>query len=121
MAAFLVDANLPRALSRLLTSAGFVAYDVRDMDLSHRSDREIAAYALAHGYVIITRNVRFGGELHLAGRLFPGVVLVRYPDVVRLTDLAHDLVLSIRSLGDALLTDSVIVTEPGRVRVRRTT
>jgi predicted nuclease of predicted toxin-antitoxin system len=119
VAAFLVDANLPRALSRLLTSAGVVAHDVRDVGLSDRPDREIAAYASAHGYVIITRDVRFGGELHLAGQPFPGVLLVRYPDVIGLADLARSLMLAIGSLGDALLTDSVVVIEPGRVRVRR--
>ena len=119
MAVFLVDANLPRALSRLLTSTGLEAYDVRDVGLSDRPDRDIAAYASAQGYVIITRDVRFGAALHLAGQPFPGVLVVRYPDVVGLQDLARDLMVAIASLGDAPLRDSVVVIEPGRVRVRR--
>ena len=119
MAAFLVDEDLRRALSRLLTVAGIVAHDVRDVGLSGHPDRDIAAYAPVNGYPIITRDVGFGAALHLAGRLFPGVIVVRYPDVVGLASLVRDLTVAIRSLADTRVTDSVVVIEPGRVRVRR--
>jgi predicted nuclease of predicted toxin-antitoxin system len=90
VATFLVDEDLPRTLSRLLTSMGIVAYDVRDVGLSGRPDGDIAAYASTNGYVIITRDVGFGGALHLAQRSFPGILVVRYPDAVSLQSLARD-------------------------------
>ena len=71
MAAFLIDANLPRSLCRLLTSTGVVACDVRDVGLTDGPDHDIAAYASARGYVIVTRDVRFGAELYLSGQPFP--------------------------------------------------
>lgn len=119
MAAFLVDEDLPRALARLLASVGIVAYDVRDVGLSGRPDGDIAAYAAAAGYAIITRDVGFGEALYLARQPFPGALVVRYPDVVSLAALARDVTTAIRSLGDTLVSNSVVVIEPGRIRLRR--
>ena len=119
MAAFLVDEDLPRALSRLLASVGIVAHDLRDVGLSGRPDGDIAAYAAVNGYAIITRDVGFGETLYLARPPFPGALVVRYPDVVSLATRARDLTTAIRALGDTLVSDSVVVIEPGRVRLRR--
>ena len=119
MATFLVDEDLPRSLAHVLTAAGVVAYDVRDVGLARRPDADIAAYAAANGYAIVTRDIGFGEDLHRARQPFPGILVVRYPDVVSVATFVREVAVAIQSLADETLVDSVVVIEPGRVRVRR--
>lgn len=59
MPRFLVDAQLPPALARKLTTLGHTAIHVLDVDLLAASDSEIWDYALADSAVIITKDEDF--------------------------------------------------------------
>ncbi len=56
---FLVDAQLPPALARMLTAKGQVAGHVSDFELQAASDRAIWDYALQEGLAIITKDEDF--------------------------------------------------------------
>ena len=53
---FLVDAQLPPALARWLTSKGQEAQHVADVGLASAPDKEIWNYALAVGAVIVWKD-----------------------------------------------------------------
>jgi predicted nuclease of predicted toxin-antitoxin system len=67
---FLVDAQLPPALARLIASLGHQAVHVEETTLLLASDEEIWAYALRHQHIIITKDEDFKNLLLLstAGR-----------------------------------------------------
>jgi len=56
---FLVDAQLPPALARMLAAQGHHAEHVMDIGRGDASDRELWSYALEHEAVIITKDEDF--------------------------------------------------------------
>ncbi|MDO9395788.1 MAG: DUF5615 family PIN-like protein [Herbiconiux sp.] len=73
---FLVDAQLPPALARMLTGHGHHAEHVTDVGLADASDRELWRYALDHSAVLVTKDEDFASMLALGGES-PPVVWIR--------------------------------------------
>jgi predicted nuclease of predicted toxin-antitoxin system len=73
---FLIDAQLPPALARLLTERGHEAEHVADRQMAAASDRQIWDYALAADAVIVTKDEDFAQRRAL-GENGPRVVWVR--------------------------------------------
>jgi predicted nuclease of predicted toxin-antitoxin system len=59
---FLVDAQLPPALARWLSGHGHIAEHVLEVTMATSSDREIWAYAVACGAVIVTKDQDFANR-----------------------------------------------------------
>lgn len=72
---FLVDAQLPPALARKLTSLGHVSEHVADRGLATASDEAISQYAVSVAAVIITKDEDFAIRRLL--REGPSIVWVR--------------------------------------------
>ena len=70
---FLVDAQLPPALARLLSSAGHPAEHVADVGLADAPDAAIWAFATLHGAVIVTKDEDF--PVQRASRLHQATVV----------------------------------------------
>lgn len=62
---FLVDNQLPAALSRFLEAKGLESRHVIDVGLDTASDRAIWDFAGSHGYTVVSKDDDF---LHLACR-----------------------------------------------------
>ena len=62
---FLVDNQLPAALSRFLTACGHPSQHVLDVALDEAADRPVWDYAKAHGLIAILKDEDF---FHLAQR-----------------------------------------------------
>lgn len=84
---FLIDAQLPPALTRLLNDRGHVAEHVNDIGLGESPDRELWRYALEHGAAIVTKDEDFGNMAALGGDA-PTVVWVRVGNTRRAVLLA---------------------------------
>ncbi len=63
---FVIDAQLPPALARLITSFGHLVVHVQDAQLLFANDLAIWAYAVSHQHVIITKDEDFKNILLLA-------------------------------------------------------
>jgi len=73
---FLVDAQLPPALARLLREHGHTSEHVTEIGLADAPDRDIWQYALERDAVIVTKDEDFA-DLVATGREAPPVVWVR--------------------------------------------
>ena len=73
---WIVDAQLPPALARLLTSLGHQAEHVQDCGLRDATDSAIWSYALACGAVIVTKDEDFATRSY-ASKNAPVVVWLR--------------------------------------------
>ena len=73
---FLVDAQLPPALTRWLETKGHVAEHARDVGLLHASDGEIWDYALSANAAILTKDEDFSTHV-TAAPPGPPVVWIR--------------------------------------------
>ena len=81
---FLVDAQLPPALARLLSEHGHVAEHVTDIGPGDAPDREVWRYALSCEAVLVTKDEDFSTML-LVGNTSPVVVWVRVGNTRRRT------------------------------------
>lgn len=80
---FLVDAQLPPALARVLTERGHIAEHVADVGLLSASDSAIWRYAIDHDAVLITKDEGFPDQVLLGGSA-PAVVWIRVGNTTRL-------------------------------------
>jgi len=73
---FLIDAQLPPALARLLSDHGHLAEHVCDIGPGNTSDVELWRYAIEHDTVLVTKDEDFPSMMLLGGDS-PVVVWVR--------------------------------------------
>jgi len=79
---FLVDAQLPPALARWIAERGYVAEHVFDLGMAGADDREIWAYAVRVGAVIITKDEDFPERRARTGG-GPSIVWIRVGNTSR--------------------------------------
>jgi len=84
---FLIDAQLPSALARLLTEHGHQAEHVNDIGRGDAPDREMWQYALDRHAVIVTKDEDFA-HMSALGDPAPTVVWVRVGNTRRAPLLA---------------------------------
>ena len=65
---FLVDAQLPPALARLLSAQGHRAEHVGDIGLRDADDSPIWRYALANEAILVTKDEDFAHRLQQGGK-----------------------------------------------------
>ena len=121
MLRFLVDEDLPRSLARAVLGGGHVATDVRDEGLRGEPDRRIFDVAQKLGLVLLTGDVEFGNELVYPPAGHRGVVLTRFPSHLPVTMLVQHIVAGDEVVANENLDGTIVVIEPGRIRVRRAT
>ena len=84
---FLVDAQLPPALARLLEEHGHVAEHVTEIGPADAPDRDLWLYALEHGAVLVTKDEDFA-DMVATGAEAPSVVWIRVGNTRRAALLA---------------------------------
>ena len=84
----LIDAQLPPALARAFTEAGFPARHVRDVDLTRASDDTLWAFARRQGYAIVSKDEEFAARWARGDRAV-AVVWVRVPNCTTAALLAR--------------------------------
>lgn len=84
---FLIDAQLPPALARLLREHGHTAEHVNEIGPADAPDADLWRYAIAHDAVIMTKDEDFA-DMVATGREAPVVVWVRIGNTRRAALLA---------------------------------
>jgi predicted nuclease of predicted toxin-antitoxin system len=79
---FLVDARLPPALARWLAERGHTAEHLFDLGMAGADDRDVWAYALRLGAVIVTKDEDFAERRTRAGT-GPSIVWIRVGNTSR--------------------------------------
>lgn len=115
---FLIDEDLPRTLASELTSAGFPATDVRDVNLSGTPDPIIHRYAQQHGLVLVSADVEFGNVILYPPGTHAGIILLRIPNELAAPKLRARVVAFVRTIPPDRWRGRLFVVEPDRVRIR---
>jgi len=85
---FLVDNQLPIALSRFLESEGLQARHVVDVQLDEASDRKIWQYAKTHDYTIVSKDEDFFQLANSSQDNMPALVWIRLGNCRKATLIA---------------------------------
>jgi predicted nuclease of predicted toxin-antitoxin system len=116
---FVVDEPLPRSVARAIQQTGSEATDVRDVHLRGATDQQILHYARKHGAVVVTADVGFADARLITSRDHPAIVLVRSRTSASGKQYGTEIANVLATLSDEQLTASIIVIEPGSVRIRK--
>ena len=119
MAGFLIDEDLPRSLARALQEAGVSAEDVRDAGLRGKPDVEVLEYAVSKGLALVSEDMGFANILRFPVGTHSGIVVARFPSELSTTALNREIVGVLSSLAVEEIDGSLIIIEPGKIRIRR--
>ncbi len=114
----LVDENTSRTLVAALRSVGYSAQHVYDAHLQGHPDSEVYSYAQAHEQIIITIDLGFANIFRYPPPHF-GIIVLRIPNSTPLADLIKEVQNALKSLDGQNLANTLVIVEPGRIRVRR--
>src|SRR5438093_5710881 len=116
----LLDEDLPRSLVRELQQAGIIAQHVLDLGKRGQSDDEILALARSKDFTLVTGDVGFGNLLRYPLNSHSGIVIARFPNELP-TDITNAaIVRALLELTSEEVRGGLVIIEPGRVRIRRT-
>lgn len=76
---FLIDEDLPHALTTVFTSAGYEAVHIRDVGLRGAPDEQIAAYAQEHRFCLVSADLGFADIRLYPPAQYEGIVVLRVP------------------------------------------
>lgn len=104
---FLIDAQLPPVLARLLSDHGHVAEHVCDIGPGDASDSDLWRYAIAHDAVLVTKDEDFPSMMPLGGSS-PVVVWIRVGNTRRRALIEWfepliDIIIDLVSAGNRLI------------------
>ena len=111
-----LDENLGRSCAALLAASGHDISTVHEQAMSSWVDERVLAACIHEGRTLITLDLDFSNPLRFPPERTPGIVVLRLPSPLTLSQLQS----ALRSLDAALVSRSVVgklwIVQPGAVR-----
>src|SRR5262245_2773459 len=95
------------------------AIHVIDAGLRGRSDSEVLAGATRDRRTLVTADLDFSNLLRYPLGTHSGIVIARFPNELPVEALIAAVVAALSSFSDDGLGGSLVIVEPGRIRLRR--
>ena len=119
MARFILDEDVPASLAVALKQAGHEASRVQEVGLRGAKDRDVLDFAHFQQATLITADVDLADVRTLHGELHYGLMLLRMPPEMPARAVTMETMRLLDQIGEKDLESSLVVLEPGRVRIRR--
>jgi len=119
MLKFLIDENMPRSTAEALKKIGHESIDVRDYNLSGKSDEEVFKFAQNEKAIIITADRGFGNILRFPLGKHNGIIIANFLNEMSTTEINSHLVRQIQSLSEEQISGSLVVIDSKKARTRK--
>lgn len=119
MIRFLIDADLPRSVRTALRQRGYLADDVRDLDLGTATDEAVLHHAMAHGYTVISADRGFSNLLRFLLGTHQGIIVARFPRHTPARTKVRLLLRWIPTLLEEDIKGNLLIIQPKGIRIRR--
>jgi predicted nuclease of predicted toxin-antitoxin system len=119
MIKFLLDEDLPRSTAKVLRDQGYEVVEVRDTHLRAKPDSDIFKFAQEQNIIILTADMGFSSTRRFPPGTHSGIVVVHFPNEVSNDTVNSTLAAALETVEDSDFTGSLIIIEPGRMRMRR--
>jgi len=116
---FLIDADLPRSVFAALRDRGFLADDVRDLDLGTATDDIVLQYARTHRYTLISADKGFTNLLRFPLGTHHGIIVARFPRHTPARMKTRLLLRWISTLREEDLIGNLLIIQAKGIRIRR--
>ena len=119
MARFILDEDVPLSLAVALRRAGHDASHIQQVGLKGTTDREVFDFARSRQAALVTADVELADARALHGGLHYGLILLRMPPEMPASTVIMETTRLLERIAEEDREDSLLVLEPGRVRIRR--
>lgn len=119
MPTFAIDEDMPRSTGRILKESGYEVKDIRDYGLREADDDAIYQFAQSNQAVLITADLGFSNILRFPVGSHFGIVIARFPNEMPTSEINRQLVARFADLTEADFKGSLVIIEPGKVRIRK--
>lgn len=114
---FLIDENLACSCASAMRALGYEAVHVSEIGLNSTDDTEIVAYAVEHGYIIITFDLDFSRIVALSRRSFPSIITFRMGEIT-IQSFQELILLNVPALEGNLKKGVLVTIDPRGVRIQ---
>jgi len=119
MLKFLLDENMPRSTAKALEKIGHEVIDVRDYNLSGKSDEKIFEFSQHEKAIILTADRGFGNILRFPLGKHNGIVIANFPNEMSTTEMNSHIIKRIQDLSEKEISGSLVVIDSQKVRTRK--
>jgi predicted nuclease of predicted toxin-antitoxin system len=119
VATIVVDEDMHRSVADPLQRLGHRFLDIRDHSLRGAPDSHIYAFAQQQQAALLSADLDFSNLLRFPLGSHHGIMVARFPYELSTSKINEELFQGLRGLKDEEIHGSLIVLEPGRMRIRR--
>ena len=119
MLKFLINENMPRSTAKALKEIGCESMDVRDHNLSGKSDSEIFKFAQKEKAIILTADRGFGNILRFPLGKHNGIVVANFQNEMSTREINTHIVKRIQSLSKGEVSGSLVIIDSKKVRTKK--
>lgn len=119
MIRFLIDADLPRSLCTALRHRGYLADDVRELDLGAATDQTVLDHATRHGFTLISADKGCSNLIRFPPGTHQGIIVARFPHHTQAQTKVRFLLRWILTLQEKDIRGNLLIIQPKGIRLRR--
>lgn len=110
---------MPRSIGYALQREAHEVFDVRDSGLRGQTDSAVFEFAQSMDGIVVTADRGFANVLRAHPSDHGGILIINFPNETSTGELTAALLKALESLTDTDLKGSLVIVEPGKIRIRR--
>ncbi len=108
-----------RSVAEPLKQLGHRVLDVRDYGLRGAADPDVFAFAKQQRAALLTGDLGFANLLAFPLGTHHGIIVARFPNELSTQRINEEILRGLMGIKDEEIQGSLIILEPGRIRIRR--